>query len=389
VLVADALAAACVDVAPLPAGVQDRLRRVLPALAGTGNPVDAGAAVTADQFAAALEVLLSAPEVGAVVAVPVPTAVSDPSAGAIAGAAAAARAGAPIPVVLVNPAQAAAADRIELAGAPDGRFLLSVADAGTAARALAVAVRRRAWLARPRGPATAPDGVDVRSARLVVAEVLSRAPVGDWLLPPETDRLCRAAGLATVPTVWAPTPRAAVDAATRLGFPLVVKGHVAGVLHKGDAGLLRLPVTDADEVGRTVTAWAAGAGRAWLGAVVQPLVAPGDEFLVGAVRDPAAGPVVALGAGGRAADALGHRVHRLAPPTDADVAELLSGTGLLDTEHGRTLDSRGIADAVRRVGWLADALPEIAEIEVNPLVVTRSETRALDVRVREAPVPPS
>jgi hypothetical protein len=121
--------------------------------------------------------------------------------------------------------------------------------------------------------------------------------------------------------------------------------------------------------------------------VVQPVIAPGDELLVGAVRDPSAGPVVALGPGGRATDALGHRVHRLAPPTDADVDEMLAATQLFGTEHGAALDLAGIRDCVRRVGWLVGALPAIAEIDVNPLVVTPGSSLALDVRIRTAPTP--
>jgi len=154
------------------------------------------------------------------------------------------------------------------------------------------------------------------------------------------------------------------------------------VLHKGDTGLLRLPVIDPEEAGRAVAEWAGRAGSRWMGAVVQPMVPPGDELLVGAVRDPSAGPVVALGPGGRATDALGHRVHRLAPPTDADVDEMLAATELFGTGHGSALDLEGIRDCVRRVGWLADALPQIAEIDVNPLVVTAESAIALDVRIR-------
>jgi acyl-CoA synthetase (NDP forming) len=383
VLAADALAAAGLPVEPLPDAVAGRLRAVLPSLAGTGNPVDASAAVTAEQFEAAAGILLEAPEVGAVLAIPLPTAVSDPLPGVVA----AARRGAGRPLVAVQPVQAAAVERIDLPGAPEGRFLVSVADAGTAARALAVACRRRDWLARPPSRADVPEGVDVRAAREVVDGVLGRAADGDWLLPPEIARLCAAAGVAAVRSCWATTEAAAVAAARAIGGPVVVKGYVRGVVHKGDAGLVRLPVSDPAEAGTAVAAWAARAGAGWLGAVVQPLLAPGDDVLVGAVRDPAAGPVVALGPGGRAADALGHRVYRLAPPTEAEVGEMLAGTGLFGTEHGRALYRRGVADCVRRVSWLADALPEIAEIEINPLVVTERRAVALDVRARVEPRP--
>jgi succinyl-CoA synthetase beta subunit len=199
--------------------------------------------------------------------------------------------------------------------------------------------------------------------------------------------LCRAAGLAQVPTTWVTTQDEAVRAAIGVRGPVAVKGSVAGVVHKGDAGLLRLPVTDPTEAGRAVAGWAARAGECWLGAAVQPVVPPGDELLVGALRDPSAGPVVVLGPGGRATDALGHRVHRLAPVSDADVIEMLAVTGLFETVHGSRLARGRVADYIRRVGWLVDALPEIHELDINPLVVTEHTATALDVRIRVEPPP--
>ncbi|SHN88371.1 Acyl-CoA synthetase (NDP forming) [Geodermatophilus obscurus] len=377
VLAADACVSAGLAVDPLPEPLQARLRTVLPLLASTGNPVDAGAAVSPGAFAAALSCLLEDSAVSAVVTVTAPTAVSDPAPGV---ADAAATHGESTPVVDVRLGRATAVERVEL---PDpGRFLVSVADPATAAHALAVVARRAAWLARPAAVAAAPPGVDVRAARAVVTGVLDRAPQGDWLLPAEVAGLCAAAALPMVPTHWAPTAAEAGAAAARLRGPVAVKGVVRGVPHKADAGLLRLPVTGAREVAGVVAEWVQRSGQDWLGAVVQPVVEPGDELLVGAVHDPAAGAVVALGPGGRAADALGHRVHRLAPLTDADAAEMLAATGLFDTPHGRSLDRAGIADCLRRVAWLADALPEVAEVDVNPLVVGTRRCTALDVRVR-------
>ncbi|SFE86790.1 GNAT family N-acetyltransferase [Blastococcus tunisiensis] len=385
VLAADACTAAGLTVDPLSAGLQARLRAVLPPLASVGNPVDAGAAVGADAFAAALGCLLDSPEVGAVLTVTAPTAVSDPAVGVPAAAAAAAVRGTATALIDVQLVRPTTVERIELAGAPPGRFLVSVNEPGLAARALGVAVRRRAWLSRRPGPPTVPEDIDIHRAHQVVAAARTRLPSGGWLLPLEVDALCRAAGIPAVPITWVTTAEEAIAAVRRTRGPVALKGVVDGVVHKGDAGLLRLPVTDAGEAGRTVAEWAGRAGPRWVGAVVQPLVAPGDELLVGAVRDPSAGPVVALGPGGRATDALGHRVHRLAPPTDADVDDMLVATELFGTGHGRSLDLAGIRDCVRRVAWLADALPEIVEIDVNPLVVTPESSVALDVRVRVAP----
>lgn len=386
VLAADACVAAGLTVEPLPEEVQGRLRSVLGPLAGTTNPVDTGAAVAPETFAAALTVLMESPALDAVLTVTAPTAVGDPAPGVLSAAAGAAARELPTPVIDAQLTRPTRVVRLDLPGAPPDRFLVSVDDPGTAARALAVAARRRAWLSRPSASPVVPCGVDVRAARSVVAAVLAHAPGGDWLRPPEVAALCGAAALGTVPTEWVTTSAEAVVAAARVRGPFAVKGHVTGVVHKADAGFLRLPVHEPADAGEVVAEWTARAGNRWLGAVIQPMAPSGDEVLVGAVRDPSAGAVVALGPGGRAADALGHRVHRLAPVTDADVAEMQAATGLFATAHGRRLDLAGIGDALRRVGWLADAVPEVAEVDVNPLVVTRERSLALDVRIRLAPV---
>jgi acyl-CoA synthetase (NDP forming) len=387
VLAADACVAAGLPVDPLPEDLQERLRAVLPGLAAVGNPVDASAGVSVPAFGAALTTLLQAPGIAAVVTVTAPTAVSDPAAAVGPALAADVARGGRTTVIDVRLTRPTSVERLPLPGAAADRFLVSVDDPGTAARALGVAMRRRRWLARPSGVPPAPDGVDLRAAREVVGGVFSRAPGGDWLRAPEIAALCRAAGLPHVRTEWVRSPAEAVAAAGRIGGPVAVKGSVAGVLHKGDAGLLRLPVTDPLEVGRAVAEWQERAGGAWLGAVVQPVVPPGDELLIGAVRDASAGAVVVVGAGGRATDALGHRVHRLAPVSDADTDDMLTGTGLFETEHGRALDRAAVRDAVRRASWLVDALPEVAELDVNPLVASDRAAVALDVRIRLAPLP--
>lgn len=382
VLAADACVAAGLPVEPLPAALQDRLRAVLPGLAAVANPVDASAAVSAADFGAALTCLLESPDVGAVVTVTAATGVSDPWPAVADAVGAHAAAGGTTPAIDVQLTRATSTERVELPAGPADRFLASVNDPRSAAAALGVAARRARWLSRAREVVAAPDGVDVRAAREVVAGVLSRSPVGGWLRVLEVTALCRAAGLAQVGATWVTTPDEAVLAAAGETGAVAVKGFVEGVLHKGDAGLLRMPVTSPADAGRIVREWREHAGDAWVGAVVQPLVEPGDELLVGALRDTSAGPVVVLGAGGRATDALGHRAHRLAPVSIADTDDMMSRTGLFDTAHGRRLHRAGVADCLRRVGWLVDALPEIVELDVNPLVVTDRTAVALDVRIR-------
>jgi acyl-CoA synthetase (NDP forming)/GNAT superfamily N-acetyltransferase len=391
VLVADALTAAGMTVDPLPDSVQRRLAAVLPALASTANPVDTSAVVSEAAFAAALRCLLEAPAVDAVVTVTVATAAGDPHAAVAAGIAAADTAGGAtgaraVPVVDVRPTRNTSTERMDLAGdgPPGSRFVVSVQEPVVAARALAAAAHRWTLLHHPEEPPVVPAGVDFRAARAVVDRALRRDPAGGWLPPADVAALCEAAGLRLLPTVPARTAAGASRAARRMTGPFVVKGIADGVVHKADAGLLRFPLTDPAEVGRTVAEWAARWGARWRGAVVQPLAPPGDELLVGAVRDPAAGPVVAVGPGGRAADALGHRVHRLAPLSGRDATGMVHATGLFGTEHGHHLDADAVVDCVHRVGWLVDVLPELRDVDVNPLVVRERGATPVDVRMRLA-----
>jgi acyl-CoA synthetase (NDP forming)/GNAT superfamily N-acetyltransferase len=378
VLVADALAAAGLTVDRFPDGLRRRLASILPELATTTNPVDTGAVVTSAQFADALRCLMEASVVDAVVTVTVATAAGDPHEGVAAGVSTSGR---HVPVVDVRPSRGTAVERIDL---PRDGFVVSVQEPATAATALGAAVRRRTWLHREPGFPLVPTGVDFASAHAAVSAAVRRDPDG-WLEPVDVAMLCTAAGLHPVETVVVRTPDEARVAASRLAGPVVVKGVVAGVVHKADAGLLRMPVTDPVEVARIVAEWTARWEDGWRGAVVQPLVAPGDELLVGAVRHPSAGPLVAVGPGGRAADALGHRVHRLAPLTAAEAEDMVRATGLFDTEHGRGLDHEAVQDCLHRVGWLLDVLPGLAEVEVNPLVVRRRGAVVIDVRMRVAP----
>jgi acyl-CoA synthetase (NDP forming) len=149
VLAADACVAAGLAVDPLPPAVQQRLRVLLPTLASVGNPVDTSSAVSEADFGAALACLLASPDVGAVVTVTAPTAVSDPAPAVAATVGAHAAAGGSTPVIDVRLTRGTTVERLDLPGAPAGRFLVSANDPACAAGALGVAARRARWLLRP------------------------------------------------------------------------------------------------------------------------------------------------------------------------------------------------------------------------------------------------
>jgi acyl-CoA synthetase (NDP forming) len=181
---------------------------------------------------------------------------------------------------------------------------------------------------------------------------------------------------------------AAVAAAAELGYPVAVKLAAPGI-HKSDRGGVRLDIADEAQL-RTVAAELGGAVEEQL--LLQPMAAAGTEVIVGAVQHEQFGPVVMLGAGGVLADLLGDRTFRLAPIA-SDEAEAMIGelklAKLLDGYRGRPVVSRAaLADVVARVAMLVDDLPEVAELDLNPLICTADGLCAVDARIRLAPATP-
>jgi acyl-CoA synthetase (NDP forming) len=121
--------------------------------------------------------------------------------------------------------------------------------------------------------------------------------------------------------------------------------------------------------------------------LVQPMVGPGVEMLVGALADERFGPVVACGAGGGTAEVLGDIAVRLAPLAAEDARSMirsLRSHALLEREAA---DMDALADIAVRVGALADGQPAIAELDLNPVIVGRDGAAVVDARVRVAPPP--
>jgi acyl-CoA synthetase (NDP forming) len=125
------------------------------------------------------------------------------------------------------------------------------------------------------------------------------------------------------------------------------------------------------------------------GGVVQPMVRSGVEVLVGITHDRSFGPLVLFGLGGVTAELLADRALRLVPVTDADahdVVRSLRGSQLFFGYRGSPgVDVAALEDLVLRVGALADEVPEVAEMDLNPVVATAAGVVAIDVKIRVAP----
>ncbi|SHK74977.1 Acyl-CoA synthetase (NDP forming) [Pseudonocardia thermophila] len=378
VLAADACADAGLDVPTLSEATQEVLTACLPAGAVVTNPVDATATVAPQAFADAVDALLAAPEVDAVLALGVATAEGDPLAGCEPRTV-----GEGKPLVLVRPSTGVVVTRHRLGG----RDVPVFTEAADAARALATAARRTRWLRTDHHRVLdAPPEVQEEPVRDAVRTALATRPEGGWLPAAAALAIGRAAGLPLCPTSIVQSAQQVEEVRRELGVPVVVKPDVDGLTGCGGVHLnldgrpaIRAAVRDLrDRFGTDLT-----------GIVVQPMLAPGLELLVGAVRDPEFGPVLTVGLGGASADLVDDRAYCTVPPETAELDHLLDDLRCAPRLLARP-DSAEVVAAVRdtaaRVAWLADRFAEIAEIEVAPLVVGPGGAAAVDLRIRVTPV---
>jgi acyl-CoA synthetase (NDP forming) len=175
---------------------------------------------------------------------------------------------------------------------------------------------------------------------------------------------------------------AAVLAVAEIGYPLAAKLAAPG-LHKTEAGGVRLGIADEAALRSAMDTLAAGGdGRVLL----QPMVTGGTELIIGSVHDRQCGPIVMVGAGGVLTDVLGDRAFGLAPISEPDADELVDSlriAKLLDGYRGAPVVSRvAVRDVLVRVGALVADIPEIAELDINPLIARTDGLYAVDVRIR-------
>jgi acyl-CoA synthetase (NDP forming) len=189
----------------------------------------------------------------------------------------------------------------------------------------------------------------------------------------------------------APDPEAATLAAEAIGFPVVVKLCGDAIAHKTERDLVRLGLRDAASV-RAAAAELLARARPEDGAVallVAEMVAGRRELIAGLVRDPQFGPCVLLGLGGILAEALGDVVFAMAPLSRAEARAMV---GRLRASHLLTrpfrgeppVDAEALADVLVGLGRLGDARPDIASVDVNPLLVRGAAPVAVDALVELA-----
>ncbi|MDP9395424.1 MAG: acetate--CoA ligase family protein, partial [Actinomycetota bacterium] len=257
-----------------------------------------------------------------------------------------------------------------------------------AVRALAAVTRYAEWRARPPGEVPESPDVCAERARALVERWLDERPEGGALDPARLTELLACYGVRLWPSIPAPDADTAVRVAAELGGPVVLKTTLEHLRHRPDLRDVRLGLQGEGQVRAAYQALkrelAASAPM-----IVQPMAAPGVAVVVSSLEDPLFGPVVSFGLGGVATELLGDRTYRIPPLTGTEAREMVRcvRAAPLLFGHGGSepVDVAAVEDLLVRIGRLADDLPEVCELELNPVLVATSGLAVLHAGARLAP----
>ena len=384
VLAADAAAEAGLDVPVLSPALQARLAALVHGTNGTSNPVDAGAGVAPARAGRPCSTP-SSPPARRTRCSSYPWPPASPTGQPTMAELARVRAQHPdVPVVAVP---LGGLQRAEKAEHP----ITTYRTTASAVRALGRAVRYAEWLAVERSAPSRSEPDDVVRLRARARELLSGHPDGRWLAPDEAAGLLADYGIRLLGRT-AGSAMAAAEAAAKIGFPVAMKVADPEVVHKTDRGLVRVGLRTLAQVRDAYRDFARELGRAPQ-VLVQPMVS-GAEVALGLVRDPALGALVMVAAGGVATDVWDDRAFLVPPVARSDAQRAIRSLRvwqLLDGFRGAPRgDVAGLESMLEALGRLAVDVPEVAELDLNPVLVGPDGCVVVDAKIRlAAPVGPA
>ncbi|HEY2428042.1 MAG TPA: GNAT family N-acetyltransferase, partial [Acidimicrobiales bacterium] len=368
VLVADACEGAGLLVPTLGKETADALRRLLGERAAVANPVTVAGTASADAYEQAVRLLLDDELVDAVVVSFLPPLATP--AGEVEAAVGRAAEGSAKPVV---------ANFMTPGASPADRTVPVFAYPEDAAQALARVAWLAEWRARPEGSIPTFDDVDREAAAMIVHTALAEHPDGvDLDLASALDVL-RAYRVPVAPTAGVTSADEAMDAAATVGYPVALRAL------GGQHPPVRLDLASPAAVAR---AWEE-LGLAGGPAVVQAMVPPGVETVVDVRTHPSFGPLVSFGTSGPAAEIYGDRALRVLPLSDVDADELIRSVKgaplLLGYRELPPVDLDALRQLLLRVSRLAQDMPEVASLTLEPVIASSSGATAVDARLAVAP----
>ena len=398
ILCVDALEAWGLEVPELDAGTRDALAAFLPAEASLTNPVDMIAAAGPEQYRRAITAVVGAPGIDALVVLYTPTGVHDAAAiaAAVSEAVDEARRGGVQDTPVLASLVGTHADTPSL-HTPDGEVIPVFLFPEEIAATLGRLARYGEWRTTEPGAFVAFDDQDLERARAICGSALEERGEG-WLSVGEAREVLSAAGITTTPGGVASTADDAVRLAEGVGYPVAMKLASLTIVHKTEVGGVRLGLPDAaavrDAFGE-IRSTLEGMGRAdeMEGVLIQPMLSGSAEVIIGADADRLFGHLVAFGLGGIHVEILSDVAFRVAPLTDRDVAEMtdeIRGSRLLQGYRGHpAADVPALRETLLRVSRLVEAVPELREMDLNPVFALRpgAGIRVADARIRVAPRP--
>jgi acyl-CoA synthetase (NDP forming)/GNAT superfamily N-acetyltransferase len=385
ILAADACEGGELTVPELREATQHSLGEVLAPAAAAANPVDLTADGTAAMLAEALEIVLRDDAIDAVIVVVIETPAISAAAARETVAHVAQHAGKPVVVCSVEVDTA-----LDTSGAAG---VAEVPSPERVAAALGHVCRYAEWRRRPLLSAAAPEELSDQSAiSEIVASKLASSPAGGWLELDQAARLLEACGVPVLPTPGAASAEEAAAVAESVGFPVVLKARSGDLVHKTDVGGVALGLDSREAVRAAYEAMAARLGPQMDGAVIQPTAPWGIEAIAGLASDPDFGPVVMVGLGGVLTDLLGDRAFAV-PPLEPGVADAmvasLRAAPLLDGYRGAAkVDRQALVAVLERIAHVAEEVPELVELDLNPILVGPAGALAVDCKARLAPRQP-
>lgn len=237
-------------------------------------------------------------------------------------------------------------------------------------------IRERKQISRGELPAVAVQAQEI----IATAAAKQQKTLSEY----ESKQLLAAYGIPVTGDRLALSEEAAVAAALDVGFPVVLKGCVADVAHKTEKGLVHLGLTSAEEVRRAYRAVSQEVGGE-IPVLVAKMLKRGRELLVGMTRFPAFGPCIMLGLGGVFAEASRDITFRAAPLCETEAEEMLHdirAKAIFGEFRGMpAVDTAALVKILVALGQLALLHPEIAEIDINPVIIDGSMPVAVDALV--------
>jgi acetyl coenzyme A synthetase (ADP forming)-like protein len=392
ILCADACEANGLVVQQPSAQTKRRLREFLSPAASVENPVDMIASASADDFRRAVEILLCADEADALIVLTIHIGLADIAAisrevrRAVNGARTKTGAGKPVLTCIVD------GEPLAKSTSTGGEQLPNLTFPESAARVLSKLSQYAEWRDRPEGMTLDFDDIRPQEAR-AICEQARRERGASWLSGEETRKVLSTFALPVPAGGICPSADEATKLAAQIGFPVALKLASRTIVHKTEFGGVRLNLGSEAAVRQAFLEIQQRVAQdnkleEMDGVLIQPMISDGVEVMVGMTLDPLFGPLIGFGLGGIHVEILKDVCFRVTPITDRDAAEMvrsIKGYRLLEGYRGHPpADIAAIEDLLLRVARLVEEVPEIAELDLNPVIALPpgQGCKIVDARIR-------